>query len=157
MIYFSLHETQLGFYVLIDRRQSGWGSVKTILIAYTIMLHYDIFQPPRDSARFLCSNRQTTEWLGLSKDNPHSLHCNVTLIYFSLHETQLGFYVLIDRRQSGWGTVKTILIAYTVMLHYDIFQPTRDPARFLCSNRQETEWLGLSKDNPHSLHYYVTL
>ena len=79
MIYFSLHETQLGFYVLIDRRQSGWGSVKTILIAYTVMLHYDIFQPPRDSARFLCSNGQKTEWLGLSKDNPHSLHCNVTL------------------------------------------------------------------------------
>ena len=37
----------MGFYVLIDRRQSGWGSVKTILMRFSVSLEEEI--------RYMCN------------------------------------------------------------------------------------------------------
>jgi len=36
------------------------------------------------------------------------------ICYFRLHETQMGFVLMVDRRQSGWGSVKTILMRFSV-------------------------------------------
>jgi hypothetical protein len=40
--------------------------------------------------------------------------CLFIYSFFSLHDQESGFIVIIDRRQDGWGAVKSILLKMSV-------------------------------------------
>ncbi|XP_060592948.1 guanine nucleotide exchange factor DBS-like, partial [Ruditapes philippinarum] len=81
-----------------------------------------------------------------------------------LHETQMGFVLLVDRRQSGWGSVKTILMRFSSFFpsHIQVvflLQPhgffQRAFSDYRSKFKEELEYKVVSLDSPEAMFDYV--
>ncbi|XP_053404393.1 guanine nucleotide exchange factor DBS-like isoform X2 [Mercenaria mercenaria] len=81
-----------------------------------------------------------------------------------LHETQMGYVLLVDRRQSGWGSVKTILMRFSSFFpgHIQVvflLQPhgffQRAFSEYRSKFKEELEYKVVSLDTPESMFDYI--